>query len=129
MAVNLDIQAITNGAERALNRFANERNDIHRRAFETTAYTWPNETRRQNRTVAGTTRDKVDLGNLRDSGGYAVNGLQCIFSWEEDYAAAAFFGYTTRAGNTFPGSNWLKVADDIKPVEDSLGEAFRNVFN
>ena len=127
--VTLDIRSIESALQRALDDAATELLNLYKQAFELVAYTWPNETRRRNSTIAGTSRNKVDLGNLKNSTSVSRQNLTLAFLWSVDYAAIVFFGYNTTAGNSYPGSDWISVAHNIRNPEQAIGGACRAIFN
>lgn len=86
-------------------------------AIESPRYRWPGRTLRKSGEVAGTTRNIVDEGNFRDSQQVEfINPFLAKFSWGGngvDYAPQIFFGFTTRAGNTYPARNPVEEAHKI----------------
>lgn len=83
-------------------------------AIESRRYDWPGQTLRKSGELAGTRRNIVDLGRFRDSQEVDfINPFLAEFSWNTPYSAQIFFGYTTRAGNTFPARNPVEEAHRI----------------
>ncbi len=70
---------------------------------------WPRVTRRRNGTIAGFSRDIVDLGGIKRSQGMRVisdNQIDIINT--SDHAAAVNFG-SRRGGTIVPGRNWIRA--------------------
>jgi hypothetical protein len=79
-----------------------------RELIESPVFEWPGQTIRRSGEVAGSPRNIVDLGNLRDSQRTVkVNAAVFEFIWSVQYAAYVYFGYTTLAGNSYPGRDWV----------------------
>lgn len=77
------------------------------KAIEKKQHDWPNKTLRQNGTLAGSPRDIVDLGNLRDSQSYSrVTDFSWQFTWGVDYAALNHEGGVTERGKFHPSRPW-----------------------
>ncbi|MEM9264507.1 MAG: hypothetical protein AAGA46_03190 [Cyanobacteria bacterium P01_F01_bin.13] len=97
-------------------------------AIESPRYGWPGNTLRRSGELAGTTRNIVDQGAFRDSQEYRfINPFLAEFSWgggAVDYAPQIFFGFTTRAGNSYPSRN--PVAETHK-ITDPTGLFADNV--
>jgi len=56
-------------------------------------------------------RDIVNFGQLRSSQRTVFQGpFDARYEWNTEYAAYVYFGYTTRAGNMFPGRPWVELA-------------------
>jgi hypothetical protein len=127
--VDLDIRSIETALQRALDDAANQLLQLYKQAFDLVAYVWPNDTKRRNRTTAGRSRDKVDLGNLKNSTSVSRQNLTLAFLWAVDYAAYVFFGYTTSSGTSYPPSDWIAVAHNIRSPEEVIGGACRAIFN
>lgn len=78
-----------------------------REELNTVKWKWPNLTQRRNGTEAGTIRDIVDLGGLRDSQKREDTGQErTVFTWtgrdrdgsEKAYALEVHDGYTSKDG-------------------------------
>ena len=103
-------RALTNGLRDTVDQL----DGAYTTAIESPRYGWPNETLRRSGERAGTTRNIVDLGAFRDSQEHVfINPFLAEFSWNVPYAASIFFGYTTRAGNSFPPRNPVEEAHRI----------------
>lgn len=95
-------------------------------SFTAKAWEWPNETIRggsrkgtTRKTKSGrgfkvgSPRNIIDLGNLRQSGFWTLNGYTATFSWSANYAAAVHEGYRRfRADGSFstwPARPWTRA--------------------
>ena len=75
-----------------------------RREIEEAKWKWPGETKRRNKTTAGSPRDIVDLGGLRDSQRREnISEDRTDFIWTggegKSYALEVHDGYTSKSGN------------------------------
>lgn len=84
-----------------------------RETFDDSRFTWETTTHRHNGAVAGTPRDVVDLGTLRDSQTepQPVGPLAYRIEWTADHASAVLLGATFRKREySMPGRNVPAVA-------------------
>ncbi|GAA4015557.1 hypothetical protein GCM10022631_29590 [Deinococcus rubellus] len=89
-------------------------------AFEDESWQWAGTTRRKNGEVAGSPRNLVDTGELRDSQQEPqITGLTARITWDAPYAAAVFLGATDRKrAYSLPGRNLpQQVADKFNFAE------------
>lgn len=115
-------RALTNGLQDTVR----DLNSAYITAIESPRYGWPGSTARRSGELAGTTRNIVDLGRFRDSQDVEfINPFLAEFSWNVPYAPQIFFGYTTRAGNTFPARNPVEEAHKITNPTELFGESVR----
>jgi len=127
MAINT--AAIERALQDVFGDFARGQDAAYKAAIADDLYSWPNETQRRNGETAGRTRNIVDIGDLRNSQSVQISGLEAVYSWDVDYAAIVFFGYTTTAGNSYPGRNWIGASHQQSDPTEALGRACRRVFN
>ena len=78
-----------------------------RREIEEVKWKWPGATIRRNKMPAGSPRDIVDLGGLRDSQKREnVGDNVTVFTWTggegRSYALEVHDGYTSKGGNDMP---------------------------
>lgn len=75
-------------------------------SFTAEAWDWPGETERGGGAVAGSPRNLIDTGNLRQSGFYEFTSpTSARFTWSANYAGAVHEGYRRfRADGSF--STW-----------------------
>jgi hypothetical protein len=78
-----------------------------RREIEEVKWKWPGTTIRRNKMPAGSPRDIVDLGGLRDSQKREnVGDNVTVFTWTggegRSYALEVHDGYTSKGGNDMP---------------------------
>jgi hypothetical protein len=62
-------------------------NEMFTMAIESDLYPWDGITRRQNGELAGSPRNIVDTGELRDSQTYKLQGSKAIFEWKDPKAS------------------------------------------
>lgn len=118
----IDQAAINNVLAQGLEATADTLFDAYIEAIESPVYKWPNTTIRESGEIAGTIRNIVDLGNFRNSQQYElIDPLLAEFTWgggRVHYAPQVFFGFTTAAGNTYPGRNpVIEAHKSINPTE------------
>lgn len=81
-------------------------------SFTAKAWDWPGETDRRVGTV-GSPRNIIDIGNLRQSGSWEINGYRATFRWSANYATAVHEGYRRfRADgsySTWPARPWTSA--------------------
>ncbi len=107
MAFKIDRTPIRNAVKLALADTVKVADSAFRVAIEKKQYGYPRATRRQNGTLAGSPRDIVDLGNLRDSQSYIpLNDFSWQFTWYVDYAALNHEGGITERGRFHPARPW-----------------------
>jgi hypothetical protein len=95
-----------------------------RQEIEEVKWTWPRETIRRNKTPAGSPRDIVDLGGLRNSQRREnINENQTAFVWTggegRAYALEVHDGYTSKAGNRMPARAFTE--DTISRLDQVIG--------
>ena len=95
-----------------------------RQEIEEVKWTWPKETIRRNKTSAGSPRDIVDLGGLRNSQRREnINENQTAFVWTggegRAYALEVHDGYTSKAGNRMPPRAFTE--DTISRLDQVIG--------
>jgi hypothetical protein len=61
-------------------------NEMFQMAIESDLYPWSGLTRRQNGEIAGSPRNIVDTGELRDSQTFKVQGNKATFEWKDEKA-------------------------------------------
>lgn len=83
-------------------------------------WNWPNETLRRNKQMAGTKRDIVDLGQIRDSYTRSKNrdGTEFTHSWTSDHAMANHEGAKFRDGRETPARPWTE--EPVKKFEGNF---------
>lgn len=94
--------------------------------IEAVKWDWPNETVRSNGSIAGTTRDIVDTGGLRDSQRRENEGsLSTDFVWTGEggraYASYVHDGYTSKGGQRMPARAFTEgTVSRLDTIIDSL---------
>lgn len=108
-------------------------------SFTAKAWDWPGETRRTAGT-AGSPRNIIDTGNLRQSGSYQMAGpFRAIFRWSANYATAVHEGAMIYPwGNRdadrvlLPARPWTRAVlgqEDVAGIRVyNLGERLQNVW-
>ena len=115
-------RVLTNGLQDTVR----DLDSAYQTAIESPRYAWPGITRRQSGETAGTTRNIVDRGNFRDYQQVQfINPFLAEFSWNTPYAPQIFFGYTTRAGNSFPPRNPVEEAHKVIDPTALFAESVR----
>lgn len=100
--------------QKALSDTADEAARANITAMQLSRYPWPRQTVRKSGEVAGLVRDIVDLAGL--VGSQRLEQVrQGVFAltWggsEAPYAAAVFYGATTRNGTHLPARKWIYEA-------------------
>ena len=82
-------------------------------SFTAKAWAWPGTTERRVGT-AGSPRNIIDIGNLRQSGSYQMTGpYSARFTWSADYATAVHEGYRRNradgSASTWPARPWTSA--------------------
>ena len=102
--------------------------------IQTPQFSWPRETKRRNRSVAGSPRDIVDLGGfLRSQRRDRPSATTLRFTWDVKseggfaYAPLILSGYTTRRGTVVPGRNWIKPALEAQPLDRFFAAEWRKL--
>lgn len=95
-----------------------------RQEIEEVKWTWPRETIRRNKTPAGSPRDIVDLGGLRNSQRREnISESQTAFVWTggegKAYALEVHDGYTSKTGNRMPARAFTE--DTISRLDQVIG--------
>lgn len=75
---------------------------------------WPVETRRRNKTVAGSSRDIVDTGRLQLSLSVRKRQDGGVFTWDAPYALNVVLGQYGKAKR--PARDWRQWAVDESPL-------------
>jgi hypothetical protein len=102
-----------------------------RKEIEAQKWNWPNNTKRDNGSEAGTVRDIVDLGGLRDSQKREDFGQEKTdFTWTGGAKAYALYvhdGYTTKGGRRMPARPFTENTINELPsiVEKLLAKEVR----
>ena len=105
-----------------------------RREIESKKWYWPNDTKRRNKTPAGSPRDIVDLAGLRDSQKREnIDDNTTVFTWTggegRSYALEIHDGYTSKGGNDMPARPFtdetISRLDEV--ISGLLSEEIRNV--
>lgn len=94
LTLHFNFTALNRQADQAMSRGTRQLGTAIQAGFKDPVYAWPGVTKRRSGTVAGTVRDVVDLGELRDSQTPArrVGPGHYEISWTADHAAAVFLG-------------------------------------
>lgn len=93
MAVRVTLLPLGPLVERGVQGAAEEFAEACDAAFDDPVWAWPGTTRRRNGETAGTPRNIVDTGELRDSRQpVETAGANARLTWDADYAAATFLG-------------------------------------
>ena len=111
-------KALILGMQRGVNRIETSLSQALDNAMQSSSWSWPRETVRKNGTLAGTSRDIVDMGGLMASKKLKVSFQQTkasvAITYSAPYAALVHYGgYITpygRPGRTavsVPGRPWI----------------------
>lgn len=106
--LDLDFSALNREVDVAARKATRQLGDAIQEGFGDVAYAWPGVTKRRSGETAGTVRDVVDLGTLRDSQSapLRVGNGHYELTWDTDYAAAVFLGAVfKRRSYTMPARN------------------------
>lgn len=118
--LSLNLLQLQTQAERGFEAAVREYADKTDAASEDASWQWAGITRRKNGEVAGSPRNLVDSGELRDSRQEPqITGLTARITWDAPYAAAVFLGATYRKrAYSLPGRNLpQQVADKFNFAE------------
>ncbi|MBZ9753004.1 hypothetical protein K7W42_19380 [Deinococcus sp. HMF7604] len=98
MTTTLNLRALERPAQLAFQRTVREVEQALPAAHEDAVYGWDQQTRRRNGEVAGSPRNVVDTGELRDSQQPAryTSPLNAVIEWTADHAAATYLGAVFR---------------------------------
>lgn len=108
---------------RTADRFGKALND----AMEAKVYEWDTITFRKSGEIAGSPRDIVDTGYLRDSR-YDISKVnQRDYVYSADYARDVLEGYVDTWGNSKPGRNWVATAVESENWAEVYREEWRNI--
>lgn len=124
--IKIDTAKINSAVSRAFDKTVDRLSESLDYAIDADLYEYPRTTRRKSGELAGSPRNLVDLGNLRDSKVIArsSDGLAAEFSWDVPYAIAVHEGYTTKTGKDVPPRRWtekgIEEADPITFFSDAL---------
>jgi hypothetical protein len=98
MSVRVEIQSgdlqlrAEQAAQRATELVMGELYAAFQQSFTKNVWSWPRQTQRTVGT-AGSPRNLIDVGNLRQSGSWQMNGpFQATFTWSANYATAVHEG-------------------------------------
>lgn len=128
VTVTLDFRDLDQQADRALKGVADRAGQQTQRLLQARRWAWPRPTPRQNGSTAGTTRDIVDEGRLRDSQTpprrVAPHTYQ--IDWTAPYSAAVFLGavFRKRSGS-LPARNAPLMAIRSMNLAREFGIAWR----
>lgn len=116
--LDLNEKEITNALVEAFGEANDKFEEEAQREITSPKWDWPNETLRKNKEIAGTKRDIVDRGQIRDSYTRSKNRSSTEFthSWTADHAMANHEGAKFRDGRETPARPWTE-----KPVEQFEG--------
>ena len=117
------LSALVKGVQQGSARIESYLPTLLNKALEADVWSWPRTTLRQNGTTAGTTRDIVDTGRLRDSLKVTTKFLKTKTTFSIAYSApyAALVhegGYILPYGDSFknpmyiPGRPWISAVLD-----------------
>lgn len=87
-------------------------------AFDSAVYFWDRDTIRSDGSVAGSPRDIVDTGALKDSQTPArqITLTRYQIAWTVPYAVLVLLGGVNRSdGSVTPGRNWVEIALELLP--------------
>ena len=105
-----------------------------RREIEEIKWNWPRETKRRNKSTAGSPRNIVDLGGLKDSQRREnMSEDRTVFTWTgsegKSYALEVHDGYTSKGGNRVPPraftENTISRLDEV--VSNLISREVKNV--
>jgi hypothetical protein len=95
--IRLNLTALNLRAESAFKETVTEYAQRAQEAFALPDWAWSGTTRRRNGEVAGSPRNVVDSGALRDSQQRPdIVGLKARITWDSDHAAPVFLGAVYR---------------------------------
>jgi hypothetical protein len=97
VTTTLNLGALDRATTVAFRRTVQEVEVAARAAHDEVIWGWSGSTERQNGETAGSTRNVVDLGTLRDSQQPATySGLNARIEWSAEHAAAVYLGAVFR---------------------------------
>lgn len=109
----------------------------YRASFGAQAWPWPRETQRTKGT-AGSPRNIIDVGNLRQTGTYQFQGPFTLEArWSANYATAVHEGARLRNGTILPARPWTAAVNGTQqvdgitpfPLAQRLGETWLAYLN
>lgn len=100
-------QAIAESFQELIEDFAEEQI----KQIEAVEWPWPRETIRSTGEVAGSPRNIIDTGLLRDSLNIEwIGSTEVIYCWDVDYAIHVHQGVTLANGTELPARPWVTAA-------------------
>jgi hypothetical protein len=100
--INVPNAQINQAFEKACRQFGEE----HQRAINSKSYSWGRSTKRKNRSIAGSPRDIVDTGELKNSYVFIrTSSTRFELRWDAKHASTVFHGKAN-----YPSRNWHLLA-------------------
>ena len=127
-------------AQRATEIVLGELSAAFDQSFTAEAWRWPRETKRSDGSTVRSPRNLIDIGNLRGTASWEMNGpYSAIFKWSADYATAVHEGYVTKLrggrqgpGQLVPARPWTRAVlgqENVSGIQVyNLGERLQNVW-
>ena len=120
MPIKIDSSKLDRAIAAALEETANELNESFHQSIIDPKWQWDRVTVRRSGEVAGSPRNIVDLGTLRDSQDFKITDNKVLFTWNVPYSLHVQYGYTSKSGTVFEGRDWIK--DGLSNID--LGKVF-----
>jgi len=120
MTIKIDIAKLDRAIAAAFEETAKELNDSFHQSIIDPKWKWDRVTIRRSGEVAGSPRNIVDLGTLRDSQDFKITANTALYTWNVPYSLYVQYGYTTKSGTVVAGRDW--VEDGLSAID--LGKVF-----
>ena len=122
----IDLDLLHNVIDEAFQELVSEFAQEQVKQIEAVEWPWPRETIRSTGEVAGSPRNIIDTGALRDSLNIEwISPTEAIYHWDVDYAIYVHQGAVLNNGTELPARPWIFAAMG----EYDLFEEFINKLN
>jgi len=118
--IKIDTAKLDRAIAAAFEETAKELNDSFHQSIIDPKWKWDRVTVRRSGEVAGSPRNIVDLGTLRDSQDFKITANKVLYTWNVPYSLYVQYGYTTKSGTVVAGRDW--VEDGLSAID--LGKVF-----
>jgi hypothetical protein len=124
--VKIDSRQINGLISAAWKDTAQELDGAFRQAITSPLYEWPRPTPRSNGQIAGSPRDIVDRGELRDSQKNSIRDFEGNWVWNAPHSIIVHEGATLRSGTVLPPRRWTrKACFELYPLEPNYAKNLR----
>jgi len=120
MTIKIDTAKLDRAIAAAFEETAKELNESFHQSIIDPKWQWDRVTVRRSGEVAGSPRNIVDLGTLRDSQDFKITANTALYTWSVPYSLYVQYGYTTKSGTVVAGRDW--VEDGLSAID--LGKIF-----